>query len=106
MDRLGRIDMLIALLAKEPNDVFLNYALGLEYVAELSLAEAELQFKKAIALDPNYFTAYYQMGKLLEAQLKNEKALEYFKEGLTKAAEQKNNKAINEFNEAIFMLED
>lgn len=106
MDRLGRIDMLRELLGKEPEDIFLNYALGLEYVAELALNDAEKQFKKVLELDPEYIAVYYQMGKLFESQLKNEEALHYFKAGLSKAISQKNNKAVNEFNEAIFMLED
>ena len=106
MDRLRRIDMVIKLLENEPDDLFLNYTLGLEYVAELNLPEAENLFKKALELNDDYIPAYYQLGKLFESQTKNEEALHYFKKGLTKAKEQKNNKAINEFGEAIFMLED
>jgi Tfp pilus assembly protein PilF len=106
MDRLSRIDMLIELLKKEPDDVFLIYALGIEYVAELDLAVAEEKFKKVLELDPNYVPAYYQLGKLFESQLKNEEALHYFRIGLEKAQEQKNNRSVNEFKEAIFMLED
>lgn len=106
MDRLGRIDMLRELLDKEPKDIFLNYALALEFVSELSLSDAEQQFAKVFEIDPTYVAAYYQMGKLFESQLKNEEALHYFKTGLAHAISQKNNKAVNEFNEAIFMLED
>lgn len=106
MDRLSRIDMLIELLRKEPDDIFLNYALGIEYIAELSIGDAESKFKRVLELDPNYIPAFYQLGKLYESQLKNEEALSFFKTGLQKATEQKNNKAVNEFNEAIFMLED
>ncbi len=106
MERLSRIDMLIEMLKNEPNDLFLNYALGIEYVAELSLQDAELQFKKTLELDVNYIAAYYQLGKLFESQLKIVEALHYFKLGLQIAKEQKNNKAVNEFGEAVFMLED
>ncbi len=106
MDRLTRIDMVCKLLEQEPNDVFLNYTLGLEHNAELNLVDAETQFKKVIELDKNYIAAYYQLGKLFESQLKNEDALIYFKLGLEKAKELKNNKSANEFEEAIFLLED
>lgn len=98
--------MLLRLLEHEPNDLFLNYALGLEYVAELNLADAERQLKHVLTLDINYIPAYYQLGKLFESQTKNTEAILFFKEGLEKAKDQKNNKAINEFGEAIFMLED
>lgn len=106
MDRLNRIDMLLAMLEKEPDDLFLNYALGTEYFGELDVAQAEFQFKKVIKLDAAYIAAYYQLGKLFESQLKNPEALEYYNIGLEKAKAAKNNKAINEFGEAIFMLEE
>jgi Tfp pilus assembly protein PilF len=106
MERLSRIDMIIEMLKNEPSDLFLTYALGVEYVAELSLQDAEIQFKKTLEIDKDYIPAFYQLGKLFESQLKNTEALHYFKLGLEKAKEQKNNKAINEFGEAIFMLED
>ncbi len=98
--------MIINMLKSEPNDLFLNYTLGLEYVAELSLQDAELQFKKTLEINVNYIPAFYQLGKLFESQLKNTEALHYFKLGLEQAKSQKNNKAINEFSEAVFMLED
>lgn len=106
MERLNRIDMLLEMLAKEPSDIFLNYALGLEYIGELDLEQAEFQFKKVLELCPDYIAAYYQLGKLFESQLKNTEALQYYKLGLENAKAQKNNKAINEFSEAVFMLED
>jgi tetratricopeptide (TPR) repeat protein len=106
MERLSRIDMIINMLKSEPNDLFLNYTLGLEYVAELSLQDAEFQFKKTLEINVDYIPAFYQLGKLFESQLKNTEALHYFKLGLEQAKSQKNNKAINEFSEAVFMLED
>jgi tetratricopeptide (TPR) repeat protein len=107
MERLGRIDMLMSMLEKEPDDVFLNYALGLEYANDLSTAaNAESQFKIVLGLDRNYLAAYYQLGKLFEALLRIPEAAEQFKCGLEKARESKDNKAINEFEEALFMLED
>lgn len=106
MERLKRIDIVIQQLEKEPNDVFLNYALGLEYVALQNLLNAEDQFKKVIELEPTNIAAYYQLGRLFESQSKNAEALIYFNKGLLEAKEQKNNKSVNEFEEAIFNLED
>lgn len=107
MQRSGRIDTLITILEKEPEDLFTNYALGIEYSNNTSeLDKAEEQFKKVLHLDPDYIPAYYQLGKLFESQTKITEALQYFKIGLELARIQKNNKAINEFNEAVFLLED
>lgn len=106
MERLSRMDMLMDMLKKEPEDLFLNYAIGLEHLSEQAYSEAEIQFKKVIALNENHLAAYYQLGKVFETQQKKTEAITYYKLGLEKAQEQKDNKTINEFNEAIFLLED
>ncbi len=106
MSRQSKVDTLLTMLKIEPEDIFLNYSLGLEYVADNNFDLAEQSFKKTISIQPNYIPAFYQLGKLYEAQQKNEKALNLFKQGLQFSIEQKNTKAINEFNEALFMLED
>lgn len=107
MERAGRIGQLFTMLDKEPKDLFLNYALGIEYSNDpTTLTKAEDQFKRVLELDENYIAAYYQLGKLYETLHKINQALDYYKTGLAKAKEQKNNKAINEFGEAIFMLEE
>lgn len=107
MPNEGRIKQLRDLLQSEPDDIFLNYALGMEYAAdEPTYQLAAAQFSKVLILNPEYIAAYYQSGKLSENMGKVTEALELFKIGLQKAKEQKNNKAINEFGEAIFMLED
>ena len=90
-----RIEKIFELLKTEPNDIFLNYALGIEYITNPeNYSLAEEQFKKVLLLNPEYIAVHYQLGKLFEAQAKNIEALEYYKTGLTKAKEQKNNKAI------------
>jgi tetratricopeptide (TPR) repeat protein len=105
MERLGRVDMLLELLENDPQDLFLNYALGLEYAGVLKFNEAQQQFKTVLGLDVNYIPCYYQLGKLCEAQSQILEALSYYKQGLEKAR-QKKDKSVHEFEEAIFLLED
>lgn len=106
MDQQGRINSLMDMLKSENEDVFLNYALGIEYVTALNFTAAYQQFTKVIGLNSGYVAAYYQLGKLLETQAKKEEAIQYYRLGLEKAQHKKDNKAVNEFSEAIFMLED
>ncbi len=101
-----RIQSLTEMLKLEPNDVFLNYSLGIEYMALNKLNEAEAQFKNVLSINADYIAVYYQLGKLYEALAINSEALKSYKLGLEKAKSQKNNKAINEINEAIFLIED
>lgn len=103
----ARIPQLLSLLGDEPEDVFLNYALGIEYMSHPETHSGALsQFKKVLELDPEYLAVYYQLGKLCEDMGQNAEAIDYYRLGLEKAKTQKNNKAINEFGEALFMLED
>ncbi len=102
---MNRLESLLELLKAESDDVFLNYALGMEYAALQRRDVAEQQFRKVLALDPGYLGAYYQLGKLLEAW-KTSAAMEIYREGLEKARIKKDHKAVNEFEEAIFLLED
>ncbi|MBL7931542.1 MAG: tetratricopeptide repeat protein [Bacteroidia bacterium] len=107
MVNTGRIDMLYGMLKKEPNDLFLNYALGMELLNNASdLSIAKQQFQKVLNLNPEYVPAYYQLGKLCELLVENTEAMNYYQKGLQLAKQQSNNKAINEFGEAIFLLED
>jgi len=95
------------MLEKEPKDLFLNFALGLEYSNDTeTIEQAEQQYQLVLQYDENYIAAYYQLGKLYESTLKITLALDTYIVGLKKAKEQKNNKAVSEFSEAIFLLED
>lgn len=94
------------MLKDEPDDVFLNYSLAIEFLAMNQHDQAIQAFGKVIDLNSEYIPAYYQLGKIHEALSLNTEALDYFKKGLELARQQKNNKAINEFGEAVFMLED
>ncbi len=98
--------MLFSMLEKEPNDIFLNYALAVEFSGEEKFAEAETQFLKTLQLNNDYLPCYYQLGQTAEKLNKEKEALEYYHKGVELAKKQNNNKALNELNEAIWMLED
>jgi Tfp pilus assembly protein PilF len=107
MDRTARVKSLEEMMKKEPHDLFLNYALAIEYLNDINFIDkAEAQFKFVLSLDENYIAAYYQLGKLYEVLSKTNDALIAYKKGLSIAKLKKDNKSVNEFNEAIFMLED
>lgn len=106
MERMNRVNMLLEILSNEPDDIFTNYALAIEYSSEGDNSKAEKQFLKVLELNKEYLPCYYQLGKLFEKQNKSGEAISYYKKGLELAKAQKNNKAINEINEAIWMLED
>lgn len=106
MDRVSRRDMVMEMLAKEPGDLFLNYALAMEYIASGEWPQAEAQLLKVIAIDATHLPCYYQLGKVYEALNQTEKALVYYRQGIALAQQQGNKKALGELNEALWMLDE
>jgi len=95
----------MGMLKEEPDDVFLNYALAVEFVGEGKYQEAEQQFLKTSELNKEYLPCYYQLGQTAEKLNKEKEALDYYHKGVELAKKQNNNKALNELNEAIWLLE-
>jgi tetratricopeptide (TPR) repeat protein len=106
MEKLPRKEMIYDMLVKEPNDVFLNYALAMEHLSSEEFIEADTQFKKVLTIKANYLPCFYQLGQVNEKLGNNDVALSYYKQGVDLAKSQNNNKALGELNEAIWMLED
>ena len=106
MERLPRKELIFDMLVKEPNDVFLNYALAMEHLSSEEFKEADLQLKKVLTINPNYLPCFYQLGQVNEKLGNNDIALTYYKQGVDIAKSQNNHKALGELNEAIWMLED
>lgn len=94
------------MLKEEPDDLFLNYSVAMEYLALNDVEKAIEYFLYTLKLKPDYIPSFYQLGKAFEATSQKEEALSYYRKGLELARLQKNNKAVNEFGEALFMLED
>lgn len=106
MSQLSRKEQILNMLEGEPNDVFLNYALAMEFVSAHELKEADEQLKKVLSIKTDYLPCFYQLGQLNEKLGNNDIALTYYKQGVDLAKSQNNNKALGELNEAIWMLED
>lgn len=106
MEKLPRKEMIFDMLEKEPNDVFLNYALAMEHLATSDFKDAETQFKKVLDINSTYLPCFYQLGQVNEKLGNNEMAISFYKQGVGLAKSQNNTKALGELNEAIWMLED
>ncbi len=101
----NRIQQLLELINEDPNDAFLHYALGLEYLAENNLHQAQQSFEKSLSLNPHYIPAYYQLGMLFYNLNHSEESLHFLKKGLEIAQQKKQLKDIAEFQSAITNIE-
>ncbi len=57
---MSRIDQIRKLLVSSPNDTFLLYSLGMEFLNQGDAAEALSTFERVLAVDENYLAAYTQ----------------------------------------------
>jgi len=79
---LSRRERLEAMLADDPGDVFLHYALATEWLKEGDFATAEVRFQNLHVDFPDYVPAWFQhaqalaeQGRLDEARLIGEQGL-------------------------------
>ncbi len=94
-----------AMLASEPDDVFLNYARACALVGEGRLDEAVAGFDRVIALDANYVPAYFQKGQALAKADDTDAARETLHTGIDVARRVGDSHAMGEMTEFLAMLD-
>ncbi len=62
---MSRLEQIQKMLTAEPNDVFLNFGMAMEYVKADRLEDAVAQFARVNEIDPHYIAAYFQRGNTL-----------------------------------------
>ena len=97
----NRMTQLRELAISDPTDVFIKYAIALEYLAIGENTEAVTHLKNLILTHPNYLPSYYQLGQMLESAGKTAEAILIYKSGATLAEIQKENKTKSELLQAI-----
>ena len=101
----SRMEALKKYLSDDPSDDFSEYALALEFEKEGNLKNAILHLEKILERNAQYLAAYYQCGRLYEAEKNFIKAGRIYEKGMAVAAQQKNQKTFNELRTALEMLD-
>jgi len=101
----NRLESLLNLHKKEPDDSFLLYGIALEYVSLKDFDEAEKYFENLLAKDSKYVPAYMQYAQLMEKQNQIGKAKILYKEGIEIAKETGDSHAAKEMEEFLDELE-
>ncbi len=102
---MSRLDQLQQMLADEPNDPFLHYALGMEHV---KLGDAELaltQFASMNAAFPDHVAAWHQRGRLLADRGETESARDVLQQGIAVAQRTGDDHAAGEMQGLLEMLQ-
>ncbi len=101
---MARIDQLREMLGRDPEDVFLNFALAMEQVKLGQPEEALAQFARVTQLDRKYLAAYTERANLLVSLDRHSEAREVFTEALAVAEEVSNKHAASKIREALALL--
>ena len=91
---------LLEMLEKQPDDLFLQYALAMEYLGMQQSDKAQVLLRQIITADEHYVAAYYQLGLLLQ-QTDEAAAVAIFEKGMQEAQAKGDRKTVNEFRSAL-----
>lgn len=97
----NRLEKLQEMLAEMPQDIFLNYALAMEYKGLSQMDKTIELLNNVLLLDENHVATLYQLGVLLSEKNENEKAILFLEKGLQIAKKKKDLKTANEFQALI-----
>ena len=101
---MSRRKQLEEMLKSEPDDVFLNYALGKSFIEEGRIDDGLAQFRKTIALDADHVASYFQMAQVLASEGETEDARKIVTQGIGVARKVGDSHAEREMNEFLEML--
>lgn len=101
---MPRRKQLEALLAEEPDDVFLNYALAKALVQEGEVDAGLAQFRRVLQLDAGHVATYFQMAQTLAAEGETEAARETVTRGISVARRAGDSHAEREMTEFLNAL--
>lgn len=100
-----RMQKLLGMLEKTPDDAFVLYGVGLEYKKEGEFEKAVDYLDRVIAVDPGYCYAYYQKGQVYEEMGKIQDARHVYKIGIAAAGKKGDAHAKGELESALLMIE-
>ncbi len=92
------------MLAADPADAFLRYAMAMEYVKSGNLNQAIVEFRRLIDDDAAYVAAYFMCGRVLRDSGDTPAARQMWIQGIAKAREIGDSHAAAEMSEELNFL--
>ena len=99
-----RLQQLMKMLEREPNDAFLLYGVAMEHKKAERSAEAIEYLRRTITADATYCYAFYQLGQVYEQEGQVADAKKSYEEGISAAIRKGDAHAKSELETALSML--
>jgi len=80
-----RLEKLLEFIKEQPEDLFLKYALAMEYLGLNDIEKAKEYFEEVVKVDKNHVAAYYQLGKIFERLNDESSAISTYEKGMEAA---------------------
>lgn len=101
---MPRIEQLQKLLAADPEDSFLNFAMGMELMKAGRIEEAVERFGGIVARDPTYVAAHAQLAKAFIAAGRTDQARSALAAGIAAARKAGDAHAAQEMEQNLRLL--
>lgn len=98
---MNRLEQLLKLLKEQPEDVFLHYALGMEYYSCGNITKAKEQFLQVLNLQSLHHDAMFRLAQIEEEQGNDAVATEWYKKALQAAQQNKDEKTAKEIQNIL-----
>lgn len=102
---MSRLDMLNSMLAEDPYDGFLIFAIAKEFEKAGDVEGAIQKYEELKSKDPEYVGLYYHLAHLYAESDQLDKAMEIYDQGITIAKKQSDFHALSELAGAKKNLE-
>ena len=100
----NRMEILLSMVAKNPQDSFARYGLAMEYANTGDLERAVTEYRALIGFNPDYAAAYYHGGQALEKLGRVEEAREVYEKGIEATGRTGDQHTRSELQAALDML--
>jgi tetratricopeptide (TPR) repeat protein len=102
---MPKLDQLLPLLAADPADAFLRYAVAMEYAKLARFPESLAQFADLLHRHPDYVPGYFMAGRTCEQNGDLPAAKSYYQRGIATAQRTGDAHAAGEIAEALAAIE-
>lgn len=101
---MSRLEAIQQMLVSDPEDVFLNFSLAMEYVKLERYDDALAQFVRVNGMDADYVPAYFQQAHILVTLQRNDEARQVLQQGIAAAKRVGDTHAASQMNQMLNLM--